>query len=334
MAGGKNGSRRVDLKPLPINPLVFWLSRSLLVTLFLFSVIPLFNLEYFLVDLVSHFRVQYLICGVVALIFFAINRQKPWILASIFCVGVNLWLICPFYFPPPNNSAIKEPKLRLLVANVHSRNTRYIELISVVKAQNPDVIAVLEVTPEWEDVLRSINEDYPFSEIRPGAGHFGIALFSRHPFVHIELKNFVSSGPPSIVGEIQFADQPLKIIATHPVPPLAPDFFALRNEQLKAIAKYVDREELPLVVFGDFNTTPWSPIYRMFSKISGPKNSRAGYGVLPTWPRRIPIFYIPIDHCMFSDQLAGLHVQTHDLPGSDHRMLVTDIGVNASVRKD
>ena len=34
------------------------------------------------------------------------------------------------------------------------------------------------------------------------------------------------------------------------------------------------------------------------------------------------------------DQLAGLHVQTHDLPGSDHRMLVTDIGVNASVRKD
>ncbi len=161
MARGKNGSRRVDLKQPPTNPLVFWLSRGLLVILILFSVIPLFNLEYLLVDLVSHFRVQYLICGVVALIFFAVNRQKPWILPSIFCVGVNLWLIVPFYFPPPNSSAIKERKLRLLVANVHSRNTRYIELISVVKAQNPDVIAVIEVTPEWEDALRSINEDYP-----------------------------------------------------------------------------------------------------------------------------------------------------------------------------
>ena len=216
---------------------VFWLPRALLAILVLFSVIPLFNTGLFIIDLISHFRVQYFLCAVVALIFFAINRRKPWILISIFCVGVNGGLIVPFYLQLPNNVAIENPKLRLLVANVHSRNTHHDEFISIVRAQDPDVVAAMEVTPQWKDALRAINENYPFSEIVPGIGNFGIALFSKHPFSRIELKTFVSGGPLSVVGEIRFADQTLKIIATHPVPPGVARFFCVKEPAIKGNRK-------------------------------------------------------------------------------------------------
>lgn len=47
---------------------------------------------------------------------------------------------------------------------------------------------------------------------------------------------FENNIKPSIIGKLNFSDEPLTIIATHPMPPTNSETFKLRNVQLMNIA--------------------------------------------------------------------------------------------------
>lgn len=76
---------------------------------------------------------------------------------------------------------------------------------------------------------------------------------------------------------------------------------------------------------------------------TGLKNSRQGFGLLPTWPiktnyppyAKIPSFLtgllsIPIDHCLISPDIKVAKTRTGPNVGSDHRPLITDLLIPAS----
>ena len=45
----------------------------------------------------------------------------------------------------------------------------------------------------------------------------------------------------------------------------------------------------PLILMGDFNTTPWSLAFRRLIRQTGLRNAAAGFGYLATWPVNRPI---------------------------------------------
>ena len=72
-------------------------------------------------------------------------------------------------------------------------------------------------------------------------------------------------------------------------------------------------------MLGDFNATPWTYTLARLTERMGLRNARQGYGIQPSWPARIPILWMPLDHVLVS---PGLDVIDHGigagLGSSDH----------------
>jgi endonuclease/exonuclease/phosphatase (EEP) superfamily protein YafD len=77
-------------------------------------------------------------------------------------------------------------------------------------------------------------------------------------------------------------------------------------------------------VLGDLNMTVWSPYYKSFVEKTKLHNTRTGFGILPTWPAQSPLLFIPLDHCLVSEDIKVLHTRTGRNVGSDHLPLITD----------
>ena len=85
--------------------------------------------------------------------------------------------------------------------------------------------------------------------------------------------------------------------------------------------------------------TMWSPYYRLLVRKTGLRNTRKGFGILPTWPTKgtyqiLPgwltsLFRIPIDHCLISHGLDTSNIYTGSSTGSDHKPLIVDLHLTA-----
>jgi endonuclease/exonuclease/phosphatase (EEP) superfamily protein YafD len=104
----------------------------------------------------------------------------------------------------------------------------------------------------------------------------------------------------------------------HPPPPKTQSLSKQRNQVLETLSHYIQTQKKPVVVIGDFNTTLWSPYYQRFTKSAGLKDCRRGFGILPTWTTRLPLLYIPIDHCLVSRLITVIDIQTGKNIASDH----------------
>jgi endonuclease/exonuclease/phosphatase (EEP) superfamily protein YafD len=85
-----------------------------------------------------------------------------------------------------------------------------------------------------------------------------------------------------------------------------------------------------VILVGDFNTSLWSPYYYKFVEKTRLINGRRGFGVQPSWPTDLPIFYIPIDHCFVSPEFQVLNSRVGENVGSDHLPLITDLVIPES----
>jgi endonuclease/exonuclease/phosphatase (EEP) superfamily protein YafD len=79
----------------------------------------------------------------------------------------------------------------------------------------------------------------------------------------------------------------------------------------------------PAFVVGDLNITPFAAPFRAFINHSGLRDSRAGRGILATWPGFWPsIARIPIDYILHYRHLRTLALKTGRHHGSDHLLML------------
>jgi len=60
---------------------------------------------------------------------------------------------------------------------------------------------------------------------------------------------------------------------------------------------------------------------------SGLRDSSRGFGVQPSWPAMMPLFYTPIDHCLVSENVVIHGRQTGPDLGSDHLPVVVEFSL-------
>ncbi|MGI9248856.1 MAG: endonuclease/exonuclease/phosphatase family protein, partial [Woeseiaceae bacterium] len=156
---------------------------------------------------------------------------------------------------------------------------------------------------------------------------FGIAMFSRIP---LDSATHVDSPPlsfPTIIATVTVNDQPLTLIDTHPMIPITRSQYDARNEQLESLVELTGRATGAVVLIGDLNISLWCHRYRRLEERSGLRNSRRGFGVVPTWPTFMPFAMIPIDHALVSDDIGVIETRTGRRIGSDHLPLVITITI-------
>lgn len=283
------------------------------------------------VDAVSHFKLQYFVLGLCALFFFALTRQVQWSVASLALVLLNLAVLLPWYFP---DSAPRSPSavpVRLLFANVYANNTDYDRLKTLIRSERPDIIALAEVTPAWQDALADLEEVYPYSLAGVGPGQAGMLMYSALPLTPLNDLGSLGLSDRELLGAtVNWEGVSFAAIAVHPLPPITPGMFEARNRFLQTVGTYAGDRLEPVVMIGDFNVSLWSPIHQQFSRTSGLRNARQGFGILPSWPvHRFPLL-IPIDHCFVSNEVHVRTFRTGPRVGSDHLPIVADLSIPQS----
>ena len=249
-------------------------------------------------ELFSHFLPHY------ALVF---------ILAALICRGRNrlLWALCTalalgWLGSNSSRDELAATKVHTLVwHNVHLHHPDP----NAVMAQftQADMLVLAEMNTDdcrWQIVA----EHYPHDCAHVDNSPFSLAILSRTPLQACRVQ---------WIGDYPYIRARLTdgttVYALHPPPPLNADLAAARQQYLVVSAQAIAAEERVLVV-GDLNSSPFSPLFRSF-KAEATLRPHNPYW-LPTWR---PL-HLNIDH-VFSRNLGAVSVQVLGFAGSDHRAL-------------
>ncbi|OGV69391.1 MAG: hypothetical protein A2283_22295 [Lentisphaerae bacterium RIFOXYA12_FULL_48_11] len=275
-------------------------------------------------DLFSHFRVQYFLgLTIISLLFLTMKKVKSVLFFGILA-AINLGVILPQYFGKPSLHPSVGQQIRIMLANVNTRNGQPQLVVGAIRRFNPDILVLEEVSTRWLSNLKPALAGYQYTVQEPREDNFGIALWSRFPLTSSRIVEIGNAEVPSIVAEIDTAHGKCTVLATHPLPPAGSDYSNWRNSQLAELPKWVKQASSPAILIGDLNTTPWNYYFKRLLRESGLKNSTQGRGVCPTWPAFNPLMLIPLDHCLYSDGIRILNRQTGPYVGSDHFPVIID----------
>lgn len=276
-------------------------------------------------ELTCHFRVQYFWLLTLAAIGFWICRYRRLAAVPALLAAVNLALIAPLYWGPARVLPA-DPQLltRAISLNVRYLNHDYQAVIDLVDRERPDILVLLEVTPKWIEALSVFDSEYPNSRALPRYDASGLAVYSRLPIEHFEVRGRAEIGLPTMVARVALPQGLLTLFATHPASPGSAAHAAMRNRQLAAVAEWAHECETAAMVLGDLNCTSWSPYFTDLLATSRLLDSRRGFGVEPTWPGLWLPLRIPIDHCLVSPEIAVVARRVGGPVGSDHRPIIVD----------
>jgi endonuclease/exonuclease/phosphatase (EEP) superfamily protein YafD len=301
------------------------LLQAAAVVTIVFSVVTIFDFAHRNIELFSHFRLQYLVGSLLLVVLFAALRKPAYSLLLLGTAVLNASYVLPWYFD--NTPAEGKTVIKLLNANVHAGNNEYRDLFDLVGEEQPDIIFLQEFSPAWRDATQSLSNDYPFSYMEPRAGNFGIAMFSRIPLDSVTHIDSPPLGYPTIIATVTVNEVSLTLIDTHPTIPITRSLYDARNAQLDSLAELTGRANGAVVLIGDLNISPWCHRYRMLEERTGLRNTRRGFGIVPTWPTFMPFAMIPIDHALVSDDVGVIETRTGRRIGSDHLPLVITITI-------
>lgn len=287
-----------------------------------------------ILELFSHFRLQYFVASILLAAVFIGLRWRSYAMLGLACVVLNAYFVVPWYLPPgtlPGTAAKRAEDfgdpITLLHANVRRTNTDPTRFIALVEHERPDLLVMQEATSTWLASLDAIRASYPYRVEEPRDDPFGIALFSKFPLDRTAVIASDPLGFPDIVARAIVGGQRLNIISSHPMPPTSSANYGARNLQLDAVARLAARTPGPLVVIGDLNITMWSNHYRKFEDVSGLTSARQGFGIAPTWPLFFFPAMIPIDHCLVSEDVYVDDLAAAKPMGSDHLPLLCRISL-------
>lgn len=279
-------------------------------------------------DLFSHFRVQYFIgLCILGLIFLAFKHRQAGIVFLIFGF-VNLCTILPLFFGGETAPTHEGNTLRAILLNVNTQLGDTERTRKFIQENSPDFVILEEISARWVKDLQWLALSHQYSYIQPREDNFGIGLFGKFPFKDVKTVNIGDAEVPSIIVKTETRDGSLTIIATHPLPPGGASYSKLRNGQLDKLPDYIP-ESLPVVLIGDLNTTPWNHYFKRLLRRTGLKDSSQGRGVQPTWPNFNPFLRIPLDHCLYSSEIAVLSKKIGPDVGSDHFPVIVDFVIRA-----
>lgn len=277
-----------------------------------------------MLDMFSHFQLQYLIIFTLGTVLLGFGKKRSAMLFIPF-LALAAYQVLPIYFGHKPSLAPSTQTLKIVSINLLSSNREVEKVATYLAKEQPHVVALLEFNTYWQEVLRPALTSYFCRLEVPRSDNFGIALYSKTDIQDLRKTAFTTAGVPSIMGNLRLDGQTMKLIATHPLAPMDTYSFEHRNEQLAAITHFVTHTPTPSVVIGDLNTSSYSVHFKNLQNESNLKDSRKGFGILPSWPTWSGLFETTLDHCLVSEGIAVLCRKVGPEVGSDHLPVMVEL---------
>ena len=199
-----------------------------------FTIAAIFNDTHRILELTSHFRLQYLLSSLLCLVIFFASKHYKYAITLLVIAAINSAYILPWFLSPNTHQATeKTTTIKVLLSNVKASNAHYDQAIDLVLRESPDIFIAQEVNNSWLSALQVIKHTYPHEYSIPREDNFGIAVFSKYPFTSAKDILLGISGLPSLEIMNTIGDKQFKLITTHPLPPISSYTYQSRNLYLK-----------------------------------------------------------------------------------------------------
>ncbi len=174
-------------------------------------------------EIFIHFKPQFAVCFLVyAGLEFAARRHWHAAVSLVFS-AFNAAPVLLLFLPPGTQTmppASEPARLRILHANILTRNTRVAALLSLVAQEQPDAIVLLEPNTRWLNDLSPLTNSYPVWAAMPREDNLGAAIYCRTNAHSAEI--FRLSDPeavPSTLARFVIGGKTLTVVGAHALAP-------------------------------------------------------------------------------------------------------------------
>ncbi|MDP2562330.1 endonuclease/exonuclease/phosphatase family protein [Psychrobium sp. 1_MG-2023] len=220
-------------------------------------------------------------------------------------------------------SSKNSKKLHIVQANLSYFNVHLSQALKQLSDHQADVYLLFEVNQKKHQYFSSLLPEFYHYGAKDNAGFpDGMGVISRFPLNNIVIEQILPGKGVVITMEVQQHGRPLQLIMLHPPSARNQENWLRRNFILANLQTVVEQHALkPMLVAGDFNTTPWSSHFPQHFKLT-PCISKVGlyasWHPKDSFKRLGAITGIPIDHCLISSHLIINDFNTFYVAGSDH----------------
>jgi len=284
-------------------------------------------------DLMSSFRVQLAMGGAIVLLILAVRRSTRVAAAGVLlALCANLLPLSP-YWSPQNARASdhKAGQYRLMTLNLHHVHADLDALVKVLEKERPSFLVLTEFTFRSREVLDKIGPHFKYSQITPNIGSFGIMLFSQEPIRSVDITTVKNTKSPIVTAEICPSEMPeqscFRMIALHA--PRPEPWSSKRDAVIRQASNEAAQDsDGAVLVVGDLNLTPWSPVFSRLLETGNLSDSAFSQGLKSTWLSRFPLFGLMIDHILYGRAFTVTAYRVGPDVGSDHYPLIADVGLD------
>ena len=317
--------------PQPAHPIVAWLANRATVCIaaaWIVTVLGFAGSLHWLADAMNHPRWHLAwLCGLAALICWQAGKHH-WMVAAIACSLVLVITVRPWtWYLPAGKGNESGINLRVLFWNINAATRDTTAIMATMDRENPDLVSLLELNHTHLPGLADLRASHPHFRENPSSDAFGLGVYSKFPVQWID----VASEPPVIRGRIALGEAGghADFWAVHTLPPIGAMNLKSRNNQMRELAKRIaapEHDSTATIVGGDFNITPWCREFRSFATDAGLRDSREGHGHQATWPAKLGILGIPIDHVLVDPRTTVISRRViHGESKSDHAAVLVEL---------
>ena len=268
-------------------------------------------------ELLSNFRVQFLILAALLIAPGTVTPDRATIAMVLLALAGNMLGIAPRTLI---NTAPEAPTgatpTRIVWATLYRKQEALDRLAAWLRAHPADVVAVTELPPGGEGALHKALPDFVCITGHQQDGNpFAVAIATH-------ASTCVKTPTPA---DVQTLPSPsLSVIALHSRPPWDNRRLAMRDRTIHEAISLANGNHFLIV--GDFNATPWSPVFRT---MEAGHLRRANCGApwwRPSWRSQNPLLGLTLDQAWLGPDLGVVSCDLGPDIGSDHRPLVVTVG--------
>lgn len=227
-------------------------------------------------------------------------------------------------------------QISVMTFNIHKTNPNPREIVDIILSADADIVALQETSQEMSAALvDSLAETYPYNTLGEDQFAEGQALLSRFPVTPL-------SPLPDYRYQKVIIEAPIGRITVLNVhtPKLLPigfrESWEEQKEFVQALSHEVSRVSGPLLLVGDFNTTPQSENYALLSGALRDAFVERGNGFGFTYPAspklgiQLPFPLVRIDYVFCSRDFSPASARVVEQNGgSDHFPVVAVLDLDA-----
>ncbi len=261
--------------------------------------------------------------ALLTLIYAILRRGLPAIAGGVISLGL-LAVVWPQWAPPGPRLPPEAETIRVYSANVWIHNTDITAIRRSIEAADADVVMLIELGIGARQRMDEILEGYPYrTETRSSGARLERAVIAaRFPISEFGRR---ADGLHAVMARGDTPLGPMTFVLTHLTRPWPFEYQWGQISQSQALAERIEPLDGPVLIAGDFNSVTTGRIGRQIQE---------DIGVLPapgwpgTWPSQLPgAARMTIDQVYLTDHLAVRSRRLGEPNGSDHRPVITEIGL-------